>query len=321
MLAVGTHEGLYRIADLDAADPERRLDCGTVHAVETVGDVGVFAATDEGLYHSRQGRRWRDLDVPRAPVVSVAVSPGRKHCYAGTYPACLYRATLRNRSSPGDEWVECDAFRRLPSRERWADRSPRDDGSQVRTLAVHPDAPARVVAGVEVGGVCVSDDRGETWTERGKGVHDDVHHVLALGPDDYVAACGNGLYRSGDGGRTWVRRDTDFRDFWYNYYRETERYDGSLYASAAGWGPVEGSGVILAVDDEGTPDRVPFPGSDSSFVTSWETDGHRLLAGTMGVADTFRQHSPSDVLAYDGEEWSVVATVPAGVKSVAVRRV
>ncbi|WP_121820620.1 WD40/YVTN/BNR-like repeat-containing protein [Halostella salina] len=317
---MGTHEGLYTARGTPFEAAERARDLGTVHAVDAVDGIGFLAATDAGLFRSREGRRWRDLGVPDDPVVSVAVSPDGTDCYAGTYPARVYRLPVDDWDDPTAEgWTECNGFRAVPARERWADRSPRDRGSQARTLAVHHDAPDRLIAGVEVGGVCVSDDRGESWTERANGVHDDVHHVLALSPDEYIAATGNGLYRTEDAGRTWTRQDTDFRDFWFNYYREAVAHDGAVYTAANGWGPEEGHGAVFVLREDGSMERLPLRGEDSPFVLSWATDGDRLFAGTMGVEDGFEQRAQSDVLVYGADGWSVAGTVPAGVKSVAVR--
>lgn len=318
MLAVGTHDGLYTAETVPFENPSLALDCGRVHAVEAFEGVGILAATAEGLSHSPDGQAWTDLDTPRSPVVSVAVSPDREFCYAGTYPAHIYKLPVSDWADPTEtDWIECERFRDLAVLDHGRDRSPRDDGAQVRTLGVHPDAPDRLVAGLEVGGVCVSDDAGETWAERSRGVHDDVHHVLLRSPQEFVAACGNGLYRTHDAGRTWVRQDTDFRDFWFNYHRETIRYDDCLYTAAGGWGPEESTGAIFRYQSGAAPERNPVPGSDPSFVLSWATDGQRLFAGTMGLADGFEQQSPAAVLVFD-DDWSVAGTAPAGVKSLAV---
>jgi len=318
MLAIGTHDGLYTTESVPFERPDPVWDAGTVHAVEAVEGVGLLAATDEGLVHSRDGGRWTDLAVPEDPVVSVAVGSDGEYCYAGTYPAQVYRLSVPDWRAPErGTWTECESFRRLSTRERVVDRSPRAAGLQVRTLATHPDAPDRVVAGLEVGGVCVSDDAGQTWADRSRGVHDDVHHVLARSAEEYVAACGNGLYRTTDAGRAWLRVDTDFRDFWYNYHRESIWYEGRLFTAANGWGPAESTGAMVTLEPGGPPERVPFPGGDSSFVLSWATDGDRLFAGTMGVTDGFEQQAPADVLVRD-DEWVVAGTAPAGVKSLAV---
>ncbi len=78
--------------------------------------------------------------------------------------------------------------------------------------------PARVYAAAEVGGVLVSDDGGDRWRlaggsdgdpdlyrDLGNGVHPDVHSlaVSPLNSDLVLAATGDGLYRSDDGGQSW----------------------------------------------------------------------------------------------------------------------
>ena len=79
--------------------------------------------------------------------------------------------------------------------------------------------PTRVYAAAEVGGVLVSDNSGGRWAlvagsdgdpdlyrDLGTGVHPDVHS-LAVSPgnaDLVLAATGGGLYRSDNGGRSWL---------------------------------------------------------------------------------------------------------------------
>jgi hypothetical protein len=75
-----------------------------------------------------------------------------------------------------------------------------------------------VYAAIEVGGVLVSDDGGETWNmvegsdgkpdlnrDVGTMIHADVHSIAVhpTSSDIVTAATGGGLYRSIDGGRTW----------------------------------------------------------------------------------------------------------------------
>ena len=43
------------------------------------------------------------------------------------------------------------------------------------------------------------------WHERRNGVHDDVHDVLVRNSEEYIVSCGDGLYRTRDGGRYWTR--------------------------------------------------------------------------------------------------------------------
>jgi photosystem II stability/assembly factor-like uncharacterized protein len=99
----------------------------------------------------------------------------------------------------------------------------------VRGFAFHG---SRVYAAVEVGGVLVSDDRGETWqlAEGSDGkpdlegppepfVYPDVHslEVHPSSPDLVYAPTGGGFYRSNDGGQTWkLFYDCYCRAVWVN---------------------------------------------------------------------------------------------------------
>jgi photosystem II stability/assembly factor-like uncharacterized protein len=85
----------------------------------------------------------------------------------------------------------------------------------VRGFAFHG---SRIYAAVEVGGVLVSEDHGETWrlAEGSDGkpnfagppepfVYPDVHslEIHPSSPDLVYAPTGGGFYRSNDGGKTW----------------------------------------------------------------------------------------------------------------------
>lgn len=313
-LYLGTGDGVYRTPDASFDSVERVLDAGdTVNRVRTFDSFdGILAATERGLYSSLDGETWTDLDVPRESVVSVAASPRGDRLYAGTRPAHLYVST-----DGGDSWQELEPFQELPSRERWTDRAFREKGAQVRSLAVHPDAPGRVIAGIEPGGVMVSEDGGETWDERSRGVHDDVHHLLALSGDSWLASTGNGFYRTDDAGETWLRLDTDFREFSHNYYREAFVHDGTIFGAAR----IPGGDQRACRLFELRENRVhPVHDIEGEFVASWAAFDGRVLAGTI-IEDPGHMNvdKPGHVLRRESaESWSEVAELPAGVKSMAV---
>jgi photosystem II stability/assembly factor-like uncharacterized protein len=312
-LYLGTGDGVYRTPDATFEAVEQVLDPGdTVNRVRTFDGLdGPFAATERGLYSSTDGENWTDLDVPRESVVSVEAGPDGDHLYAGTRPAHLYVST-----DAGESWRELEAFQDLPSRERWTDRAFREKGAQVRTLAVHPDAPGRVIAGIEPGGVIVSEDGGETWDERSRGVHDDVHHLLALSADSWLASTGNGFYRTHDTGGTWLRLDTDFREFSYNYYREAFVHDGTIFGASRIPGGDRRACRLFELRD----DRIhPVHDIDGEFVASWGAFEETVLAGTI-VEDPGHMNveKPGHVLWRESDgSWSEVAEMPAGVKSMA----
>lgn len=305
-LVLGTDDGVYAAQALDGDDPERVLAAGSVRQVEWLGDAA-WAATDDGVFSATDGRDWVDAGVPEPAAAAVAVSPDGERYYAGTRPAHVYTTT-----DGGESWRQSASFASLPGRDDWENLG--SVGPQVRALAVHPDAPQRVVAGVEAAGVYVSPDAGETWERRSRGLHDDVHHLLALGRDDWVAACGGGLYRTTDAGDAWRSLDTSPDLFWYTYARETVAHDGRVFASlqnrAAARYADDAPGRILASNDCGRSWSIErFPDDDDAFVVGWTVHDDTLLAGT----------SDGRVLARDGGDWRTVCEVPAGVRSLAAR--
>lgn len=296
MLIAGSQDGVYAVKGLfDGSDvtAERVLDgAATMRVRQFDGVSGVFAATVTGLYHSPDGSEWRDLGVPTRKVYSVGWSPAGT-LYAGTRPAAVYATAAESGELPESlDWRELEGFQELPSRDDW--RLPRhDDLAQVRDVYVHPDAPDQVVAGVEVGGVHVSEDGGETWTERDAGVHDDVHELRVLGPSEFVAATGYGLYRTTDAGRSWTRLE-DAHD--QRYVRSLFAHEGDAYAGAAlahtsTWVEDDADPALFASRDGAPAEAVdhPRPGETITGMTAVEGDvvaatheGTLLLEGADG---------------------------------------
>jgi photosystem II stability/assembly factor-like uncharacterized protein len=341
MLLLATNDGVFRWANGDGDRVTDRtlnggggLTCPRVRSLRTA----CYAATERGLYRSTDGgATWRNCEVPTEPVYSVAESPAGQggaddaHLYAGTFPVHVYR-----REDAGGSWTELEGIREVPSAATWS--TPRhDDAAQVRALRTHPDAPDRLVAGIEAGGVHVSDDLGETWQDRADGVHPDIHDLHLRGPDEFLAATGFGLCRTTDGGRTWARIDPatdtglDLRETGGDparlgvggdttprrYFRAATSHEGRLYAAAATgptgtWVGERGADAALyeSEDDGETWTAVEYPGGPVEFVLTFARDSEagRVLAGT----DRGR------VLAREPDGWTELTRVPACIRSLAV---
>ncbi|MFB6268658.1 MAG: WD40/YVTN/BNR-like repeat-containing protein [Halobacterium sp.] len=316
MLLAGTDDGLYELTP-DDGDATTRLvlDAGSVMRVRQFDALdGVFAATDTGLYHSHDGDDWTALDVPREKVYSVGVD-AEGTVYAGTRPAHLYAAD--GNDGLGElSWRELDGLQDVPSREDW--RLPRHENlAQVRDVHAPADAPDRVVVGVEVGGVHVSDDGGDTWTERrgasatdedgdaspaerSDGVHDDVHELAVLDPDEYVAATGFGLFRTTDAGQSWTRLDHGYDQ---RYFRSVARVDGDVYAGGAlahtsTWLEPDSDPELFAVRDD-TIEPVHHPRPDETVTGIESLDGDLVAATHCGT-----------VMRRTRGDWTVLGSLP-----------
>ncbi|MFC4988468.1 WD40/YVTN/BNR-like repeat-containing protein [Saliphagus infecundisoli] len=301
-LVIGTDDGVYRASGPSFDDATRELDCGRVMRVRKfAGTDGVFACSKAGLYRS-SGGEWTDIEVPREEVYSVLASPDGERLYAGTHPAHLYVS-----DDSGESWRELEGFQDLPSREEWFTPRHRNE-AHIRSLGAHPDAPDRVVAGVEVGGVHVSEDRGENWTERRDGLQDDVHHVLVRGPEEFVASCGDGLYRTRDAGQSWNRLDGALS---HRYFREALIHDGRLYAAAARsspgtWSGADGADGALFVSEDGESfRRDSYPGEPEEVILAWTVEEGTVVAGT----------NEGRVLVDTDDGWETGGHLPAGIRS------
>jgi photosystem II stability/assembly factor-like uncharacterized protein len=159
--------------------------------------------------------------------------------FAGTEPAGIFVS-----KDNGETWNGKPEVSRLRDEYNWMlPYSP--EAGCIRGFAVHGD---KIYASVEVGGLLVSEDAGETWrlvkgsegrpsfasTPKGF-VHSDVHsiEVHPSDPDLIFAPTGGGLYRSDDGGASW--------DFLYNCYCRAAWIDPHDHKHII-FGPADGVG-------------------------------------------------------------------------------
>jgi hypothetical protein len=278
-ILIGSREGVYR-ATADSESADLALEGVETYGLAATGE-SAYAAAVEGLYRSEDGESWKQLDVPTTPVSAVAVRPDGGRVYAGTMPARIYASDDR-----GERWTELAGFQDVPSRPKWYNR---DLDVHVRSLGVHPDAPDRVVAGVDGGGVHVSDEEGVTWAERLSGVPQYVHEVLVCEADEFVAATDAGLYRTADAGRWWDFLHDD--DLKHRYFRGAVRQGETVYAGGARshpptwWAEGGADAALYEVDfsvDERRPriTPVPYPGEPDELVLGGVTAGDRVVMGT-----------------------------------------
>lgn len=186
-----THTALageaVRAIDVHPSDPvEALVGCGLRgHGLHRITDAG---ATVEHLGFEERWV-WGIARDPRDP----------ETVYVGTEPPMLFVST-----DGGGSFDAFDGLEDLPSRSAWTFFHDPFRAGHVHGIALHPDRPDRILAGVEHGALVRSTDGGQTWDEALVGA--DVHRVAVhpTEPDRVYAATGTGLARSEDGGTTWA---------------------------------------------------------------------------------------------------------------------
>ncbi len=205
-LHLATHSGWYRFeregenwARVDRAltfwqmsciqvDPDdpKRVYIGTEHS-------GMFV-TDNG------GKEWTraNPNVPCLTMSSMLALRGK--LLVGTMPAALYVKT------GSAAWQELKGVRKGAVGGTFPPNP--DFPARTRVLTKENKPGGRLFAGIEVAGVLLSDDDGETWLPANDGLTDpDMHQILPASKRDglVVAACGEGVSRSTDRGSHWEK--------------------------------------------------------------------------------------------------------------------
>jgi hypothetical protein len=211
-----TESGAQCVAS-DPADPE----------VVYAGSRGA------GLWRSGDsGASWRDCELPADDVYSVAVSPADGAVYAGCEPSMLFRSR-----DSGTRWEELETLRDIPSAPSWS-FPPRPWTSHVRWVAPSPHDADRLLVGIELGGVMLSEDGGATWQDHRPGAQRDCHalawHPSAAGRA--YEAGGGGAAWSFDGGESWRAAD-EGRDRHYTWALAVDPDDPERWYVSASAGP------------------------------------------------------------------------------------
>ena len=190
------------------------------HSLTSIAVTGgvVLAGTRDGIWRSADnGRTWtesnRNHAIRYVRWMASSATPSAAFL-VGTEPAGIFISR-----DGGVTWNPNPEVSVLRDRHSWfLPYSP--NAGCVRGFAIAESGPKRdrVYAAVEVGGVLVSDDSGDTWKlvegsdgkpdlnrDLGTMIHPDVHSISVhpTSSDIVTAATGGGLYRSIDGGRTW----------------------------------------------------------------------------------------------------------------------
>jgi hypothetical protein len=239
-IIVGTRKGLFDLRrhargwDIEKVhflgDPVTAVlrHDGTLHAALDLGHFGVklWASADDGA-------TWEERPAPLYPpqpeggeepypwklktIWTLEAGGVEGRLWAGTIPGGLFRS-----DDEGRTWSLVRALWDLPDRRKWMGGGADQPG--IHSVSVDPRDPERVALGVSTGGVWHSSDGGASWSIGAKGMHaeymppenrfdeiaQDAHRIVRCpaAPDALWCQHHNGVFRSEDGGRTWVEVTT-----------------------------------------------------------------------------------------------------------------
>ncbi len=159
--------------------------------------------------HSSQGLTYGD-DGPKLNTLW-NVTPAHGALYVGADPAGLFRS-----DDGGESFTHVAGLRNHPTCPDW---QPGNGGLCLHTIIPHPTDPHQMWVAASAVGCFYTADGGETWETRNQGIRADymppeakaevgycVHKLaLAAGRPERLYQQGHqGVYRSDDGGRTWI---------------------------------------------------------------------------------------------------------------------
>ena len=176
---------------------------------------GLQISTDLGeTWQERSSVRFaegREHSVERIWITKQArTATGETVLYAGVAPPALFSS-----GDGGAAWEEVTTLTDHDSRSMWSSGA---GGLMVHSLCPHPTNPARMFVGISVAGAFRTDDGGETWTPKNRGVRADfqletfpevgvcVHHMEMhpANPDVLYQQNHCGVYRTENAGDDWI---------------------------------------------------------------------------------------------------------------------
>jgi hypothetical protein len=268
-----------------------------VDCVAADGDRVIVGTRGAGALLSRDGgRRWERMEVPERDVSAVAIGAADGALYAGTEPSRLF--VLRD----GAEWTELEALQDIPSRERWS-FPPRPWTHHVRWIAPDPHRRERLLVAIELGGVMLSDDGGESFRDHAPGAKRDAHAIVwhPFAEGRAYEAAGDGAAWSADGGRSWSALDAG-RELGYCWALGADPDDPERWYVSAASGPraahsaERAHGALYRWDGDAWRE-LPVPGESMPYALA-------VVSGELvcGMADGRLLHS------FDrGEGWRELA--------------
>jgi photosystem II stability/assembly factor-like uncharacterized protein len=293
-LHVATFSGWYRFEQQGKEFKQTKRDLTywtlTCMSVDPDDPKTIYAGTEHsGLFFTKDaGAHWHraEPNTPKMMLYSALALNGG--VMVGTIPSAVYR-------SKDGGWEELEGVR-IHSAGATFPPSP-ELQSRARYLTFDPENPKRLYAGIEVGGMVISDDGGVNWKPANEGLTDmDIHEVLASKHNAGMVflACGEAAFRSVDRGGHWEAITPKSHDYGISI---AEDKDGVVYLGSAKGRPnlwIREEGALAAIfrsrDKGSTWEKIVDELNGGVMHMCESPDGNGMIAGT----------SDGTLLAIDG---------------------
>ncbi len=229
--SVGLGPGLIKALAINPATPTT-LYAGTdsITACLAIEGSSCVSTDSGGIFKSTDGgASWAAIGPTNSGVLALAINPATPTTlYAGT------RGGVSKSTDGGATWVAANTG--LPV------------APHVGTLAIDPATPTTLYAGTYRGGVFKSTDGGTTWVAASTGLTNTSVRALAIDPatpstvyaagttDYQVGTSGGGVFKSTDGGATWIAANTGLTDTYVTSLAINPATPATLYAGTFGGG-------------------------------------------------------------------------------------
>lgn len=269
-LLIGRDEGLFSMRSSDGGKTWEAADAALpdveAHVIKSAPDGTVYLGTrGHGLFRAKPGLRdWEPIETPPAAQKIRSICALADRLIVGT------EAALDPKGAEVSvfEWSSRNGWRRLGNllecsgSAEWFYPVP-TEGVHARWVSVDRRNEERIYAAMQVGGIAISNDGGESWSDRRNLDSLDVHMVEPhpTRPGLVYAGAGgrtSGFYRSNDGGDSWDVLAEGCGSFVVQFAQHPTNPDriylGAARGHAQDWNRAEtgrGKGEIFRSDDGG----------------------------------------------------------------------
>ena len=237
-------------------------------AVRPDDNAVLYAGTEQGVYRSNDGGdSWARVDSPMndLEIWALAIDPANPNTlFAGTCPSALFRS-----QDGGGSWRKLDVD--LAEECVGIPIVPR-----VTSILVDPEDSQTVYAGIEIDGMRISRDGGDSWSEGSEGLSSlDIHGLAVVpgSPKTLVAATNNDVCVTTDM-QNWTPLDVGSHYPW-PYCRGVVHLangDSRIWVGAGNGPPGDEGGLFHSGDLGKTWERAELGGVANS--TIWAVAHH-----------------------------------------------